>query len=98
ARQSGDEGRNAPPTEVRNFRKRMEPATFVSHSHSLVGLVFEIRGLEPPRRVADDRLRERRKHERVKLSQRNVTFLKRAAANRSPIRIPGIAVVPERYL
>ncbi len=55
AGQSDAERRNPPPTEVRNFRERMEPATFVPHSHSLVGLDLEIRGIEPPRRVADDR-------------------------------------------
>src|SRR5262249_20197803 len=68
ARKSGAEGRNAPPTDVRTFRNRVDPPPFVSHSPALVGLVFEIRGPKPPRRVADDRLRERRKQERVKLS------------------------------
>src|SRR5262245_9666321 len=97
-RQSAAERRNASPTEVRNFRKRMEPATFVPHPHSLVALDFEIRGIEPPRRVSDNRARKRRSQERVKFGQRHVAFFERAAAHRSPIGIPGIAVVPDRYL
>src|SRR5207245_11330976 len=42
ARQSDAEWGNASATEGCDFRERMEPATFVHHSQSLVGLDLEI--------------------------------------------------------